>query len=639
MRVLLASAPHADTFGYSMPPPGLLRLGGELARAGIDVALDDLAHRLGAGELPAGDGLARAAAERLLAGPLPDLIGLSVMGATLPIGLAIAEAVRERARDARIALGGPGVGGVDRALVERFPAVDLVVRGEGEQTLLELLARGLDPAGVRGVTWRAGERVVREPDRPPVADLGRLAPYAWHLLPPIAAYKAITGEAEGLVPLDSGRGCVYDCSFCSIGRFWSRRSRPLPAARLAEEVLALREIPGARRAYLCHDLFGADRAHALAFCDALIAAGAPVPWEARARADHLDPELCERMRRAGGYRVLLGIESADARVRRANQKGMRDDVDLLSVVDACAEAGITPILSLILGLPGEDERALAASLDFCADAALRAGVNLSLHLPNPQPGCALGEEHGSAAQAVEGVPPDMAWGTGTTAEERALLASHPDLFTSFALLPGDPARWRALSSLARELPEVLMRYPRTFALLRRRRAVGALELWNEWRAAGTSFETFALAPGDELVAETLRWEQAQVRAAARGAEDALAPSPERVPTVAGELFAARHDLARIARALRRGEAEPAPGERSAHLVQVVPGALHGVRTSKLSPDAARLLDLVAAAPARPLATWEELHPGLGAPLARLAELGLVRFREPAPATPSHEPTR
>ena len=105
-----------------------------------------------------------------------------------------------------------------------------------------------------------------------------------------------------------------------------------------------------------------------------------VPWEVRARADHLDAELLRRMGSAGCDRVLLGIESASATVRAANQKGMRDDVDLLQGVDACAAAGVTPILSLILGLPGEGDDELNESLEFCASAALRAGVNLSLHL-------------------------------------------------------------------------------------------------------------------------------------------------------------------------------------------------------------------------------------------------------------------
>ncbi|MDA1265251.1 MAG: hypothetical protein O2816_09265, partial [Planctomycetota bacterium] len=85
MRVLLASAPHADTFGYSMPPPGLLRLGGSLRRDGVEVALEDLAFRQASGALPEDDELAEAAAALLLARGDFEVIGLSSMGATVPV--------------------------------------------------------------------------------------------------------------------------------------------------------------------------------------------------------------------------------------------------------------------------------------------------------------------------------------------------------------------------------------------------------------------------------------------------------------------------------------------------------------------------------------------------------------------------
>ena len=472
MRTLLASAPHADTFGYTMPPPGLLRLGGELLRRGFPVELDDLAYRLAAGELPGGDGLLDAAAARLLAGGPPAVLGLSTMGATLPAALGIAERVRARAPETLLVLGGPGTGGLEEALLGRFPYVDAVVRGEGERTLVELLgalAAGRGPAGVAGLSWRGADgAVVREAARPPIADLGELAPCAWELLPPIAAYKRITGEDEGLVPIDSGRGCVYDCSFCSIGRFWGRRSRVLPVERLVAEMAALRDVPGARNAYLCHDLFGADRAHALELCRTLIDAGPGVPWEARGRIDHLDRELLELMGRAGCYRVLLGVETADAGLRNRHQKRMSPAVDVLSAVEDCARAGIVPILSFLLGLPGEDERGLRSTLDLAAAAALRTGVQLSLHLVNPQPGCGLGEEHGGRSRPVPGIPPDMAWGAGETGPERALIEAHPDLFGTWALLTGEPGgkpHLVALHGIASELPELLMRYPRTLSLI------------------------------------------------------------------------------------------------------------------------------------------------------------------------------
>ncbi|MBK7643281.1 MAG: B12-binding domain-containing radical SAM protein [Planctomycetes bacterium] len=600
MRVLIASSPHRDTFGYSMPPPGVLRLGGALERAGVAVELDDLAYRMAAGELPANDGLADAAAARLLEAHARErcaAIGLSVMGATLPIALAILE--RLRRADARLSLwiGGPGTTGVERALLERFFFVDVVARGEAEETVIELaraLERGSDLSGVAGILWRdAGGAIHEEAPREPLRDLELLPRAAWHLLPPIAAYKRITGEADGLVPIDSGRGCVYDCSFCTIGRFWSRRSRVLPTARLADEIAELRAIPAAKHAYLCHDIFGANREHALELCDELERRALGIPWEVRARGDHLDRELLQRMGAAGCYRVLLGIESADPAVRRRNQKGMRDDADLLRVVDECAAAGIVPILSLILGLPGEDERSLRATLDWCAQAALRAGVQLSLHLVNPQPGCALGEEFGADSRAVEGIPPDMALGAGETRAERELIAAHPDLFTTWTLLPQSEKHLRDLAAIAQELPEVLMRYPKTFAALRERGGLDTLELYREWKRSGRSFEALALIARDTSVRALLELEQAQVRVAARG----LPAQPARGPRFSGEL-------------LRAG----------AGVLAVVP-TRKGVQVLKLGESAAAvLLELDGE---RTQAELEREHPGIEAALARFLEAGLL----------------
>lgn len=627
MDLLLASAPHADTFGYSMPPPGLLRLGGELERRGFDVALEDLAFRQAQGNLPEDDALCAHAAALLCGRGPARMLGLSVMGATLPAALEIARHYRAARPGVPILLGGPGTTGVDERLLERFPFIDAVVRGEGEETLPELLQRWPNLTGVAGVTWRVAGAVRREDNRAQLADLGALAPYASHLLPPLSAYKAITGEADGLVPLDSGRGCVYDCSFCTIGRFWSRRSRPLPAARLADEIVAAGELEGGRNAYLCHDLFGADRVHALELCDALEARTSRVPWEVRARADHLDRELLERMGRAGCYRVLLGIESADPGVRRANQKGMRDDVDLLGVVDDCAAAGVTPILSLILGLPGEDEAALARTLDFCADAALRAGVNLSLHLANPQPGCGLGEEVAGQSSIVEGLAPDMAWGAGSSAPERALIDAHPDLFSTWHHLPLGDARLHDLRAIAHELPEVLMRYPRTFALLRRRRALNALELYRDWRANGRSFDAFARSATDALVDDTLAWEQALVRAGARGAPLSVGPAPHLAPRASAELVAARHDLSVLTAALLEADSAPAPPRAATHLAVVpVPRAMAGVRTLRISGDVARLLGELDGT--TPLSELDARRPGLEHALTRLHAAGLVSFAAP-----------
>jgi hypothetical protein len=577
VRILIASSPHADTFGYSMPPPGVLRLGGSLRAEGWDVRLLDLAHELAAGHLGSecvlDQGSLSAAADRILA-EAPEVVGLSTMGATLPAALVITRLLHERAPHLHLHLGGPGVGEIEERVLERFGWIDLIVRGEGEDTLHEVLQRldrGQSLQGVSGITWRdPKDQILREADRRPLLDMNSVAPYAWDLLPDLARYKEVTGEADGLVPVDSGRGCSYDCSFCSIGRYWNRRSRTLPVDKLVEEVLALKDMPAAKNAYLCHDLFGADRQHALAFCARMTELGAPVPWECRARSDHMDADLLLAMGAAGGYRVLLGVESAAPEVRAANAKNMAADTDVLQLVENCAAAGVTPILSFILGLPGEGDDELAASLDLCADASLRTGVNLSLHLANPQPNCALGEDYNPDAVALEGIAPDMAWGAGDSEPERELIRAHPDLFSTWHLLALPEDRLRSLSRMAEELPEVLERYPRTFCLLRRVRGENALELWQAWDESGRSFEGLARMTRHPLVDETLAWEQALV---------------SRIPTVLNT----EHDLSKLTSALREGTDLPAGQGEHYFAITPIDGPLPATRTSRVSHDVAHLL--------------------------------------------------
>jgi len=615
-RALFAYAPHADTFGYSMPPPGLLRLGGTLEAAGFEVSLEDLAYRLGAGDIEGDERLVGSSAEWLLERGDHGVIGLSTMGATLPVSVAIARLIREREPGVRIVFGGPGTTGVDEALLERFDWIDAVARGEGEETVPELLGRwgaGADLSGVAGVTWREADGTVRrEPDRKQLADLDEVAPYARHLLPPLTAYKRITGEADGLTPIDSGRGCAYDCSFCTIGRFWSRRSRTLPVARLADEVCELLDLEGARNAYLCHDLFGADRDHAMAFCEEMIRRGSPFPWEVRARLDHLDDELLEAMGRAGGYRVLFGVESADAGVLEACDKNARADWDPMRAVESCAANGITPILSLVLGLPGEGDEELAASLDLCSQAALVAGVNISLHLVNPQPGCGLGEEFALEARPLDGVPPDMALGAGCTRAERELIEAHPDLFSSFALLPQPEERLRELAAISHELPEVFLSAPRSFAYMRISSGVDSLALFRSWRAAGGSWQEFIEASGDRVALELLTWD----RVAAEVGAEIFEPSSGGglLPRPTARVVRAEHDLPALAEELKEGRFEASP--------ETVAIAVHrtqkGVATTRVEP---KLADLLEELPVEPGSLPEELRPTLDT----LESAGLIRY--------------
>lgn len=108
--------------------------------------------------------------------------------------------------------------------------VDVVVRGEGEYTTLELINMvekyGLDPPhlkAIRGLAFKDGDQVIKTPDRPPIRNLDELPPPARHLLP-MDKYT-VFGKPIRIVHVMASRGCPYGCSFCSTSYFWGRMVR------------------------------------------------------------------------------------------------------------------------------------------------------------------------------------------------------------------------------------------------------------------------------------------------------------------------------------------------------------------------------------------------------------------------------
>ena len=248
------------------------------------------------------------------------------------------------------------------------------------------------------------------------------------------------------------------------------------------------------------------------------------------------------------------------------------------------------------------------------------GVQISLHLVNPQPGCRLGEEHGRESRPVDGIAPDMAFGAGTTAPERALIAAYPDLFSTWALLtglPGGEATLRALHTAAETVPELLMRYPRTFATLRKRRGAEPVALFAEWQASERSFAAFVRAQRDPLLLDVLRWEEAIVRAGARSE----VPAGAKGPSTRAEVLEIGFEPAELSRWLR-GTADPPPPAQVSVAVHPSTARAGGVTTTRVSADVALIL---AEIDGTPLDDLEARTPGIGTALAPLAERGLLEL--------------
>jgi len=499
VRVVLSQPPHRDTFGYCMPPVGLLHAAAGARARGHDVAWLDLPLLLRRGELPArtpgeADALAARCAGRLLALE-PEALGLGAMLSSVPAALHLAAELRRRRPDLTIILGGQGPECVEEAVLARYAAVDAVAVGESDQTLADWLdALGAGGAAARaarrpgsdapdgadtipGLVLRCGGRPLRTAPRPLLraadGSLDPVPPPAWDLCEPPSAYAAAAGEREAMFPIDLGRGCTYACTFCTTPVFWGRTARHLSPARAVDELQRLAAL-GVGCAYVTHDLYTFDRASVLAMCAEKRRRGLALTWECRTRLDLVDEELLAAMAAAGCVRILFGVESdSPAVLRRVNKGGRAESLDVRAALRMVERAGIAAILGTMAGVPGETAADLEANLQLMAQAAGGRGVSLSLHWFNVTPGNGRAGEAGSERTPLALVPglfADLVRGHDAPAghvpaAQRALIEEDPQVFAGFRVFAPDHATPRELFLLTRHAHVMLEALPRTLRAL------------------------------------------------------------------------------------------------------------------------------------------------------------------------------
>ncbi|OAT83609.1 B12-binding domain-containing radical SAM protein [Desulfotomaculum copahuensis] len=301
----------------------------------------------------------------------PDLVGIT-NNYTLVTDMNIALAGRiKELGDIPVVFGGPGAQFLRRYILNSG-VVDMVVRGEGELTIRELVRKGT-PEGVAGLTYRRDGQIIDNPPRELIADLDGKRRPAYHLVDGIPAVH----------PVESSRGCLFDCDFCVANQFYGRTYRAMSPARLAEQVKFLAQDFGAWYITFYDDNFGLDMKRVAEFCDLVIAEGLQVMFSASFRADALarNPGVVEKMARAGFGVAMLGIESAsDYTLQVMNKRINREQIQ--EAVKLLKSHGIFTEGLFALGYPHETEHMLFETVDFALALDLDA-VNFNILTPYP----------------------------------------------------------------------------------------------------------------------------------------------------------------------------------------------------------------------------------------------------------------
>jgi len=233
-----------------------------------------------------------------------DLVGISTITPTAPRAYAIADRIREMGIP--VIMGGPHV---TYLAEEALGHADFVIRGEGEQALMELIdarENGGDYSEVSNLSYRKDREIIHNPKQPPADNLDSL-PY-----PDFSLLKRDqpTKGGRSTIPVLTSRGCPFDCSFCSVTGMFGKKYR----FRSAENVLAeLRQYNSRRNMiFFYDDNFTANRKRTKELLEGMIREKFKFHWTTQVRADVAkDVDLVRLMKRAGCHTLYIGFETVN----------------------------------------------------------------------------------------------------------------------------------------------------------------------------------------------------------------------------------------------------------------------------------------------------------------------------------------
>jgi anaerobic magnesium-protoporphyrin IX monomethyl ester cyclase len=292
----------------------------------------------------------------------PDIVGVTSIAPLTRSALLAAKAAKEALPDVTVILGGPHATFMDEQIIAEEAAVDFVVRGEGELTLLEI-AQNLHDSNkvdsIEGITFRKNKQVIRTPNRPFIQDLDKLPKPAYDHFD-LDRYRLF---GKKLLPVITSRGCPFQCAFCVATRMFGKAYRMRSAENVLDELEWLKNVHGAEAFTFYDDTLTFDKNRLLKICNGMKARKIGLPWDCQTRVDQVSKEILAQMKAAGCQQVFFGVESGCQQILDAvNKKTSIEQNE--KAIKMAKQAGLFVTISLMIGYPGETRDTLKQTLDF-----------------------------------------------------------------------------------------------------------------------------------------------------------------------------------------------------------------------------------------------------------------------------------
>ena len=425
VRPPINRSPHAPFF----LPLGLLCVTAPLRDAGHDVEIVDYEFLTRAGRFRLDDETWLADVCAPLLDRAPQLIGITVLADTLPVGLLIGRYLRRVDPGIVVAIGGPGVFGAFPGLLREFgDAVDYVCMNEGELALTDLanaIADGDAHPRIPGF-WSLDPSGVLLAARRELANINDLPMPAYDAVP-VTEYLEMA--APRIFDVYLGSGCTYKCKFCVTSTFWERDFRSKRPQAALDELRYLHGNYGISQFNFLHDNFANRRAYLDEFITYFAEHNPGFQWGCAVRPDNVRFDDLKRMRDAGCFSVFCGTDAGSEKILRAMHK-MPSTKRSYELFENCMRLGIPFETNTIIGYPEETPDDLEAALDVVFDAISYGAGSSDVSILQPLPGAEVTAEY---AQSLEFVG-DAGLGTFLPEEATELARAHLEILSGFGFL-------------------------------------------------------------------------------------------------------------------------------------------------------------------------------------------------------------
>lgn len=287
----------------------------------------------------------------------PTVIGISAKSQNFASALIVARLAKQINKATIVIVGGPHPSMVGADLLNH-PEIDICVKGEGENTITELL-KAIDTQkkldNIQGIIYRKNGQIVHSPPRELIKNLNSLS-FPHESAPevlkdynqyPVTAFKNIFAI----------RGCPYNCFFCGSREIWSRKVRFRSHENVIQEIRRLQKL-GLKSVHFDDDTFGVHKKYINDLCNALILDCPGLRWSCEIHVKLVDEQTISLMKAAGCYSIRLGIESGNNEILSAIRKGFTIE-KALDVCEIIKKQGIVLSVFFIVGFPQETEDTLS----------------------------------------------------------------------------------------------------------------------------------------------------------------------------------------------------------------------------------------------------------------------------------------